>query len=418
MSSSLMTSPLKINSERLWQSLIEMARFGATANNGVTRLTLTEEDRLGRDQLAHWAIEAGCTIRVDRLGNQFFRRAGHSPDLPPVLAGSHSDSQPLGGRFDGIYGVLGGLEVIRTLNDHNITTEHPIELVNWTNEEGSRFAPSMMASGVFAGVFTLEDTLARKDAEGISVEEALDSIGYAGEHPVEAFPIHAAFELHIEQGPILEAENLQIGVVEAAQGQRWYDAEIKGFSAHAGTTPMALRRDALVGFARIVEAVHTIGMAFAPHGRATIGSATISPGSRNVVPGHVSFSVEFRHPEEAALEEMEAALYQALEIQNANGLEVSATRIFRYAPIAFDQGCITSVRRASEALGYRHRPMISGAGHDSCYISRIAPTSMIFIPCVDGISHNEAEDIKPEWAEAGANVLLNAMLDKAGIAAG
>ncbi len=410
-----MTTPLKVNGERLWQTLMTMATFGATPNGGVTRLTLTDEDRQGRDQLARWATEAGCTVRVDRLGNQFFRRAGRSSDLPPVIAGSHGDSQPLGGRFDGIYGVLGGLEVVRALNDQNIVTEHPIEIVNWTNEEGSRFTPSMMASGVFCGVFTQEDILARTDAQGVTVKEALDAIGYAGEHPVKAFPIHAAFELHIEQGPILEAEDFQIGVVEAAQGQRWFDAEIKGFSAHAGTTPMDRRRDALVGFARVVEAVHRIGMAFMPDGRATVGSAAILPGSRNVVPGHVSFSVEFRHPEEAALEKMEAALYEALAMQEADGLEASATRIFRYAPIAFDKSCIDAVRRASEALGYRHRPMISGAGHDSCYLNRIAPTSMIFVPCVQGISHNEAEDIHPAWAEAGANVLLNAMVDKAKI---
>lgn len=400
----------QVNGERLWQSLLDMAQFGAIPKDGVTRLALSEEDRQARDQLRDWAQEAGCSVRVDRMGNMFLRREGTRPELAPVITGSHVDSQPNGGRFDGIYGVLAGLEVIRTLNDRQIATERALEVVNWTNEEGARFAPAMISSGVFAGVFDLAYGLSRSDAQGISLGEALQQIGYAGEHPVGGMPIHAAFELHIEQGPILEAENIEIGVVTTAQGQRWYELEITGFSAHAGTTPMDRRRDALLGFATLVMAVNTIGKNFMPDARATVGMAQITPNSRNVVPGKVFFSVEFRHPQEAVLEQMEQQLLAAVAEVGSQGLSASAERIFQYQPIRFDQGCIDSVRQAALALGYSHRDMVSGAGHDACYLSRVAPTAMIFIPCVEGISHNELENISPAWATAGANVLLNALL--------
>lgn len=400
----------QVNGERLWQSLLDMAQFGAIPKDGVTRLALSEEDRQARDQLRDWAQEAGCSVRVDRMGNMFLRREGTRPELAPVITGSHVDSQPNGGRFDGIYGVLAGLEVIRTLNDRQIATERTLEVVNWTNEEGARFAPAMISSGVFAGVFDLAYGLSRSDAQGISLGEALQQIGYAGEHPVGGMPIHAAFELHIEQGPILEAENIEIGVVTTAQGQRWYELEITGFSSHAGTTPMDRRRDALLGFATLVMAVNTIGKNFMPDARATVGMAQITPNSRNVVPGKVFFSVEFRHPQEAVLEQMEQQLLAAVAEVGTQGLSASAERIFQYQPIRFDQGCIDSVRQAALALGYSHRDMVSGAGHDACYLSRVAPTAMIFIPCVEGISHNELENISPAWATAGANVLLNALL--------
>ncbi|CAI1932254.1 N-carbamoyl-L-amino acid hydrolase [Serratia proteamaculans] len=400
----------QVNGERLWQSLLDMARFGAIPKDGVTRLALSEEDRQARDQLRDWAKEAGCSVRVDRMGNMFLRREGTRPELAPVITGSHVDSQPNGGRFDGIYGVLAGLEVIRTLNERQIATERAMEVVNWTNEEGARFAPAMISSGVFAGVFDLAYGLSRSDAQGISLGEALQHIGYAGEHPVGGMPIHAAFELHIEQGPILEAENIEIGVVTTAQGQRWYELEITGFSAHAGTTPMDRRRDALLGFATLVMAVNTIGKNFMPDARATVGMAQITPNSRNVVPGKVFFSIEFRHPQEVVLEQMEQQLLAAVAEVGTQGLSASAERIFQYQPIRFDQGCIDSVRQAALALGYSHRDMVSGAGHDACYLSRVAPTAMIFIPCVEGISHNELENISPAWATAGANVLLNALL--------
>jgi N-carbamoyl-L-amino-acid hydrolase len=409
-----MSGLARVNGERLWASLMEMAQIGATAKGGVSRLALTEEDRRGRDLFVAWAEAAGCTVRVDAMGNIFARRAGRQEHLAPVLTGSHGDSQPAGGKFDGIYGVLAGLEVIRTLNDLQIVTERPIEVVNWTNEEGSRFAPAMIASGVYAGVFDLAYGLSRSDAEGVSIGQALEQIGYAGPEAVGGQALHAAFELHIEQGPILEAQGLTIGVVSGAQGQRWYEVELNGRSAHAGTTPMDHRLDALLGFARVVEAVNRLGLEQGAEGRATVGMAQIHPNSRNVVPGRVFFSVEFRHPDEAVLALQDQQLREAVAaIAGQIGLQHSVQQIFQYAPIAFDRDCVEVVRAASEALGYSHRPMISGAGHDACYLNRVAPTAMIFVPCIDGLSHNEAEHIHPHWSEAGANVLLHAMLAKA-----
>ncbi|GAB7528406.1 Zn-dependent hydrolase [Pseudomonas sp. 3A(2025)] len=403
----------RINGQRLWDSLMEMAQIGATPNGGVSRLALTEEDRQGRELFKRWAIEAGCSVKIDAMGNQFARRPGRDDSKAPVLTGSHSDSQPAGGKFDGIYGVLAGLEVIRCLNDHGIETERSIEVVNWTNEEGSRFSPAMIASGVYTGVFDLEYGLSRTDAQGISIGQALQSIGYAGSEPMGNREIHAAFELHIEQGPILEAEGLDIGVVTGAQGQRWYDIELKGRSAHAGTTPMNHRLDALLGLARVVEAVNKIGVAEGDEGRATVGWVQVFPNSRNVVPGRVAFSVEFRHPDEHVLERLDAQLRDEVEaIAQAGGLQHSLKQIFQYAPINFDADCIEHVERAAVELGYSYKRMISGAGHDACYLNRVAPTSMIFVPCVEGLSHNEAEHIHPHWAEAGANVLLQAMLAK------
>lgn len=409
-----MSQALRINGQRLWDSLMEMAQIGATPKGGVSRLALTEEDRLGRDLFRQWAIEAGCTVKVDAMGNMFARRAGRNDSLPPVVTGSHGDSQPAGGKFDGIYGVLAGLEVIRSLNDQGIDTERSIEVINWTNEEGSRFAPAMIASGVYTGVFDLEYGLSRTDAQGISIGQALQQIGYAGSEPMGNRAIHAAFELHIEQGPILEAEDLSIGVVTGAQGQRWYEIELHGRSAHAGTTPMNHRLDALLGLARIVEAVNAMGLAQGDEGRATVGWLQVYPNSRNVVPGRAVFSVEFRHPDEGVLKQLDAQLRREVaEIAAATGLGHELKQIFQYAPIAFDTGCIDEVQRATEALSYSNKRMISGAGHDACYLSRVAPTAMIFVPCVDGLSHNEAEHIHPHWCEAGGNVLLNAVLAKA-----
>lgn len=403
----------RVNGERLWQTLMDMAQHGATANGGVSRLALSEEDRLGRELFVRWAEEAGCQIRVDAMGNIFARREGRDPQLAPVVTGSHGDSQPAGGKFDGIYGVLAGLEVVRSLNDHGIQTDRSIEVVNWTNEEGSRFAPAMIASGVYAGVFDLEYGLSRVDANGVTLGQALAQIGYAGEHPCQVTPIHAAFELHIEQGPILEAQGITIGVVTGAQGQRWYEVELRGRSAHAGTTPMDHRLDALLGFARVVEAVNGLGLAQGAEGRATVGMANVYPNSRNVVPGRVFFSVEFRHPDEAVLAALDGQLREAVQgIADGIGLRWQVEQIFQYAPIAFDADCVATVRAACEELGLSHRSMISGAGHDACYLNRVAPTAMIFVPCVDGLSHNEAEHIHPHWATAGADVLLHAILAK------
>ncbi|HBI09136.1 MAG TPA: Zn-dependent hydrolase [Franconibacter pulveris] len=408
-----MSQPLQVNGERLWRTLEEMAQFGATPRGGVTRLTLSEEDRLARDRLRGWAQEAGFHCEVDRLGNMFIRRPGRNGALAPVMTGSHGDSQPLGGRYDGIYGVLAGLEALRTLNDLDIETERDLLLVNWTNEEGARFAPAMLASGVWTGVFSEAFALSREDKDGVTLGSALQSIGYHGEKPAEAFAVHACFEAHIEQGPLLEAEAIDIGVVHAAAGQRWYEVDIQGFAAHAGTTPMTHRRDALCGFAELALAVEQIGFDFAPDGRATIGMAQVTPNSRNVVPGAAFCSVEFRHPQQEALVKMDAALEAAVEKLAERLLEVKLRRIFDYAPVHFDAGCIDRVEQAVNALGYSHTRMVSGAGHDACYVNRVAPTSMIFIPCVKGISHNEEEAISPTWSEHGANVLLNALVSAA-----
>jgi beta-ureidopropionase / N-carbamoyl-L-amino-acid hydrolase len=409
------TQPIRINGKRLWDSLMEMAKIGATAKGGVCRLALTDLDRDGRDLFVRWARDAGCTISVDKMGNVFARRAGKDNSLTPVVTGSHADSQPTGGRFDGIYGVLGGLEVIRSLNDHGIETDRPIEVVIWTNEEGSRFAPAMVASGVFAGVFTLEYGLSRADVDGKTMGEELARIGYAGDQPMGK-PIHAAFELHIEQGPILEHEGKTIGVVHAAQGQRWYEVVYTGQESHAGPTPMPTRRDALVGAARMIDLVNRIGHEHAPYACATVGMVQVHPNSRNVIPGRVFFTIDIRHPNDDVLSEMDRKVREGVaRIAAETKLEVSKLeQIFYYAPIAFDKACVDSVRAAAERFGYSHRDIVSGAGHDACYLSKVAPTAMVFVPCVGGISHNEIEDATPEWIEAGGNVLLHAMLGRAG----
>ncbi|MDR5783228.1 Zn-dependent hydrolase [Caballeronia sp. LZ065] len=405
---------IKVNGERLWNSLMTMAKIGATPKGGVCRLALTDLDREGRDLIVAWAKEAGCTVSVDQMGNVFMRRAGRNLDALPVMTGSHADSQPTGGRFDGIYGVLGGLEVIRSLNDRGIETEHPIEVVIWTNEEGSRFAPAMVASGVFAGAFTLDYGLSRKDTDGKTIGEELERIGYAGDQPCGGRKLHAAFELHIEQGPILEAENKTIGVVTDAQGQRWYEITLTGQEAHAGPTPMPRRKDALLGAARVVDLVNRIGLDHAPLACATVGMLQVHPNSRNVIPGRVFFTVDFRHPDDAVLARMDAALREGVErIAGEIGLQTELEQIFYYEPVKFDAACVASVRAAAQRFGYSHRDMVSGAGHDACYLARVAPTSMVFVPCVDGISHNEIEDATQEWIEAGANVLLHAMLERA-----
>ncbi|SAK58498.1 allantoate amidohydrolase [Caballeronia hypogeia] len=405
---------IKVNGERLWDSLMTMAKIGATQKGGVCRLALTDLDREGRDLIVSWAKEAGCTVSVDQMGNVFMRRAGRNLEALPVVTGSHADSQPTGGRFDGIYGVLGGLEVIRSLNDRGIETEHPIEVVIWTNEEGSRFAPAMVASGVFAGVFSLDYGLSRKDVDGKTIGEELQRIGYAGDVPCGGRKLHAAFELHIEQGPILEAEDKTIGVVTDAQGQRWYEITLTGQEAHAGPTPMPRRKDALLGASRVVDLVNRIGLDHAPLACATVGMMQVHPNSRNVIPGRVFFTVDFRHPDDAVLARMDAALREGVaRIAGEIGLQTELEQIFYYEPVKFDAACVASVRAAAQRFGYSHRDMVSGAGHDACYLAQVAPTSMVFVPCVDGISHNEIEDATQEWIEAGANVLLHAMLERA-----
>ncbi|HTS94628.1 MAG TPA: Zn-dependent hydrolase [Stellaceae bacterium] len=406
---------LRINGERLWHSLMEMAKIGATEKGGVCRLALTDLDREGRELFMRWCEEAGCEVSVDRMGNIFARRPGRNPKLPPVLAGSHLDTQPTGGKFDGVYGVLAGLEVVRTLNDLGYETEAPVEVVVWTNEEGSRFSPPMIGSGAFAGVFDLNYGLERPDnLTGVTMGAELERIGFAGPAPVGGRKVGAYFEAHIEQGPILEDQKKPIGVVTGAQGQRWYEITVTGQEAHAGPTPMPKRRDALVGAARMIDTVNRIGLAHPPYACATVGFAQVSPNSRNTIPGRVFFTVDFRHPDDAILTAMDKELRAACaEIAAKIGLALEVKEFWYFPPTPFDKTCVATVRQATEALGYPHMDIISGAGHDAVYMARVAPTAMIFVPCVGGISHNEIEDAKPDDLAMGCAVLLNAVLERA-----
>ena len=409
------TPTLAVDGRRLWDSLMEMAKIGATPKGGVCRLALTDLDKQGRDLFVRWAQEAGCSISVDRMGNVFARRAGRDESLAPVMTGSHADSQPTGGRFDGIYGVLGGLEVVRTLNDHGIETEAPIEVAFWTNEEGSRFVPVMMGSGVFAGAFTLEHAYGARDIEGKTVRDELARIGYIGTEEPGDHPIGAYFETHIEQGPVLEDHAKTIGVVTGVLGIRWYDCTVTGMEAHAGPTPMSLRKDALQAATRIMQEVIAIAGRHEPHGRGTVGMVQVFPNSRNVIPGRVTFSIDFRNATDEACENMDVDIRRVCErVGRETGLQVALELVSHYPAQAFHQDCIDAVQRASDKLGYSNMTAVSGAGHDAVYMARLAPTGMIFIPCKDGISHNEVEDAKPEHITAGCNVLLHAMLERAG----
>jgi len=405
---------IQINGARLWGSLMEMARIGATAKGGVKRLTLTDLDRRSRDLFIRWAKESGCSVSVDGIGNIFARREGRDPGRAPVMSGSHLDSQPSGGKFDGAYGVLAALEIIRTLNDAAVETQAPVEICVWTNEEGARFAPAMMGSGAFSGALDVETLRAATDPDGLTLGAELERIGYRGEAPVGGRPIGAYFEAHIEQGPILEAEHKTIGVVTGGQGIRWYDVRLSGQDAHAGPTPMDRRRDALLAAARLTVAINAIGLEHHPDGRCTVGTARVLPNSRNVIPGHVEMSVDLRHPLARPLAAMARSLETACrDIQVDSGVAIELEEIWAYPPQAFDPGCIDAVRQAAQACGYSHQDIVSGAGHDAVYVSAIAPTGMVFIPCEGGISHNEIENITADDAEAGCNVLLHALLDRA-----
>lgn len=408
---------LRVDGARLWDSLMQMARIGATPKGGVNRLTLTDLDRESRDLFVAWCREAGCTIGVDCMGSIFARRKGADDALPPVMIGSHLDTQPTGGKFDGALGVLAALELVRTLDDLDIRTLHPIEVAMWTNEEGSRFAPAMVASGVFAGQFTLPQAYAVTDTEGKTLGDELKRIGYAGQQPVGGRPVQAFLELHIEQGPILEEAGIDIGVVTHANGQRWYEIEFDGVESHAGPTPMGRRKDALLGAARVVELVNAIGHAHEPAACATCGMIEARPNSRNVIPGHVFLTVDMRHPDETKLTSMDRALREGVAaIAARTGVTCAIRQVVHFPVTEFDKGCVSAVRNAARKLGLSTRDIASGAGHDAVYMARVAPTAMVFTPCVGGISHNEAEDIRPEWATAGANVLLHAALELAGVA--
>ncbi|MFT6559017.1 Zn-dependent hydrolase [Sneathiella sp.] len=408
---------MNVTGDRLWDSLMEMAKIGGTEKGGCCRLALTDLDKDGRDLFSNWCKEAGCTIKVDKMGNIFARRAGQDDDLPPVMMGSHLDTQPTGGKYDGVYGVLAGLEVLRTLNDYDVKTKHPVEVAVWTNEEGSRFAPAMVSSGVFAGVFDLDYGLSRADLDGKTMGEELARIGYAGDEEVGGREIKAFFEAHIEQGPILEHEEKTIGVVKGAQGQRWYEIKVTGQEAHAGPTPMARRKDALVAASKIVTEVNRIGLDNQPYACATVGLIQSSPNSRNTIPGEVFFTVDFRHPDDEILSKMDRELREYSEkVTSEGGFELEFEQIWYSPPVAFDEDCVKAVRHGAEMAGYSHMDIISGAGHDACYINRVAPTGMIFVPCENGISHNELEEATPEDLAAGCNVLLHAVVERANVA--
>lgn len=405
-----------VNGARLWHSLMQLAELGATPKGGVCRLALSDLDRQARDRVVGWARDAGCTIRVDAIGNIFARRAGTVAARPAIATGSHIDTQPTGGKFDGNYGVLAGIEVVRTLNDLEIATAAPIEVCVWTNEEGSRFVPVMMGSGVYAGAFSLQHALDARDREGITVRDALAAIDYAGAAPAavaDGAPVFGAyFEAHIEQGPVLEDAGDVIGVVQAALGQRWYDVTVTGMEAHAGPTPMNLRRDALLPATRLMQQVNAIALAQQPHARGTVGWLEVFPNSRNVIPGRVRFTVDFRNTTDEGLLRMDAELRTAAAALAAEcGLRIDVEQVVYFPPQPFAPHLVEFVRAGAQRLGLAHRDIVSGAGHDAVYVARHAPTAMIFVPCKDGISHNEIEDAKEAHLTAGANVLLHAMLE-------
>ncbi|MDT0683005.1 Zn-dependent hydrolase [Roseicyclus sp. F158] len=405
---------MTIDGARLWQSIMDMAKIGPGVAGGNNRQTLTDADGEGRELFRSWCEAAGCTMGLDTMGNMFARREGTDPDALPVYVGSHLDTQPTGGKYDGVLGVLGGLEILRTLNDLNVKTRHPVVVVNWTNEEGTRFAPAMLASGVFAGVHDQDWAEDRTDAKGARFGDELDRIGWRGQEPVGSRKMHAMFELHIEQGPILEAEEKQIGVVTHGQGLWWLQCTVTGKDAHTGSTPMEMRVNAGLGMARMTEAAHRVAMDHQPHAVGAVGHCEVFPNSRNVIPGKAVFTVDLRSPDLEKLTSMRKA-YEAAARQIADdlGLGLEIEPVGHFDPVTFDEGCVLAVRNAAERLGYSHMDLVSGAGHDACWINRVAPTAMVMCPCVDGLSHNEAEEITEDWAKAGADVLLHAVVETA-----
>ncbi|MEQ9694340.1 Zn-dependent hydrolase [Shimia sp. SDUM112013] len=407
---------LKINGDRLWDSLMEMAKIGPGVAGGNNRQTVTDEDGEGRALFQTWCEEVGCTMGLDTMGNMFAEYPGTDPEALPVYIGSHLDTQPTGGKYDGVLGVLGGLEVLRTIRDLGIKTRRPIVVTNWTNEEGTRFAPAMLSSGVFAGIHTEDWAYDREDAEGLKFGDELKRIGWCGDEPVGQRKMHAMFELHIEQGPILEAEGKDIGVVTHGQGLSWTQVTIEGKDAHTGSTPMPMRKNAGLGMARVLEKVDEIALSHAPHAVGAAGHIDVYPNSRNVIPGKVVFTVDFRSPELDVITDMENRLrVEGQKIADEIGLTISFEKVGGFDPVKFDEGCVTAIRSAAERLGYSHMDIISGAGHDACWINQVAPTAMIMCPCVDGLSHNEAEEISKDWAAAGTDVLMHAVLETAEI---
>ena len=414
-----MTSPgenLRINGNRLWESLMDMARIGPGIAGGNNRQTLTDEDKAGRELFQRWCEDAGLTMSVDKMGTMFMTRPGTDPDALPVYIGSHLDTQPTGGKYDGVLGVLAGLEVVRSMNDLGIRTRHPIVVTNWTNEEGARFAPAMLASGVFAGVIPIEHAYDREDMDGKRFGDELERIGWVGDEEVGARKMHAYFEYHIEQGPILEAEDKQIGVVTHCQGLWWLEFTLTGKEAHTGSTPMTMRVNAGLAMSRIIEMVQEVAMAAQPGAVGGVGQVKFTPNSRNVLPAKVVFTVDIRSPDLDKLNGMRATIEKrAAEICAEIGVGCAVEAIGHFDPVTFDPTLVSRVRSAAEKLGYSHMNIISGAGHDACWTAKVAPSTMIMCPCVDGLSHNEAEEISPEWAAAGCDVLFHAVVETAEI---
>ncbi len=407
---------LRINSERLWDSLMEMAKIGPGIAGGNNRQTLTVEDGEGRKLFEKWCKAAGLEMGLDQMGTMFARREGTDPNALPVYVGSHLDTQPTGGKYDGVLGVLAGLEIVRSLNDLDIKTKHPIVVTNWTNEEGTRFAPAMLASGVFAGVHEQDWAYERMDKAGKSFGEELERIGWKGEEKVGERKMHAFFELHIEQGPILEDEDIDIGVVTHGQGLKWLQVTLTGKESHTGSTPMPKRRNAGLGMARVTELVHEVAMDYQPDAVGAIGHVEVYPNSRNIIAGRTVFTIDIRSPEKEVLDAMDGRIREGIEtICEALDITFEIEQVGHFDPVTFDPGCVKAVRDAATRLGFSHRDLVSGAGHDACWINRVAPTAMVMCPCVDGLSHNEAEEIYPEWASAGADVLFHAVVETAGI---
>ncbi|WP_192180801.1 Zn-dependent hydrolase [Mesorhizobium amorphae] len=405
---------LRVNSDRLWDSIMEMAKIGPGIAGGNNRQTVTDEDGEGRHLFKRWCEAAGLEMGLDEMGTMFARREGTDPSLPPVYVGSHLDTQPTGGKYDGVLGVLGGLEVVRSLNDLGIKTRHPIVVTNWTNEEGARFAPAMMASGVFAGVLDQADVYEHVDKDGKKFGEELERIGWKGSEKVGARQIHAFFELHIEQGPILEDEGIDIGVVTHGQGLKWLQVTLTGKEAHTGSTPMPKRRNAGLGMARVIELVHEVAMDYQPDAVGAVGHMQVYPNSRNIIAGRTVFTIDIRSPEKEVLDTMDARIREGIDtICDALDIKYQIEQVGHFDPVTFDKNCVKAIRDAADRLGYTHRNIVSGAGHDACWINRVAPTAMVMCPCVDGLSHNEAEEISKEWAAAGADVLFHAVVETA-----
>ena len=404
-----MSQNININGDRLWASLMEMAEIGALENGGCNRQALTDEDKVGRDLFVSWCKEQNCDIKIDQIGNIFARRPGEDNSLAPIVMGSHLDTQPTGGKFDGVYGVLAGLEVVRSLNDNNITTKAPVEIAVWTNEEGARFDPALVGSGVYSGVFDLEYGLARTDKDGKTIGEEIARIGYAGDTPIGSNKIGAHFEVHIEQGPVLEAEDKTIGVVKGIQGMYWFELVVIGDETHAGPNPMNMRNDPVQAMLPVLPKIYDLALAKRPEARVTIGKLQAYPGSINTVPGQVKMSVDIRHPDAAELDVMRSELLSIVEDANQGSAHFELEEIWYLPPTVFDAEKVAAVREAAEEHPYPFMEIYGGAGHDSVYINRVAPTAMIFVPCEAGISHNEAENAQPADLEAGCNILLHAV---------